>query len=165
MKKALTFDTLRKKPTVYSKVSTKPNPRKTWTPPALRPLTLGFVILVSLGLLVTLQLFLIRSNRDQGIIFAPSISELPLSRTFMYQYFPTILAVIYSIFWAWIDLETKRVEPWYRLSRDGGSAGHDSLLLSYPSDFAPFVPIRAFQRRLVNRIPCFIKGPSNWKAN
>ncbi|PVI00457.1 hypothetical protein DM02DRAFT_728559 [Periconia macrospinosa] len=147
IKKTFTIDTWRGKSTHHKNSSIESEPRKSWRPPALRPIILILMILVSVALLVTLQLFLIRSNRDQGVIFATSINELPLSRTFIYRYFPTIVAVVYSIFWAWIDLETKRVEPWYRLSREGGSSGKDSLLLTYPFDFAPFVPFRAFKRR------------------
>lgn len=65
----------------------------------------------------------------------------------MYQYFPTILAVVFSIFWAWIDLEVKRLEPYYRLSRDEGALGKDSLLLAYPFGFVPLVPVKAFRQR------------------
>jgi hypothetical protein len=90
-----------------------------------------------------------RSKRDGGIMFAPRISDLPLSKTFMYQYFPTIVAVVYSIWWAWIDLETKRLEPYYQLSKDEGALGKDSLLLHYPFDFIPLVPITALKNRYV----------------
>ncbi|CAI6297000.1 unnamed protein product [Periconia digitata] len=141
------FSHSRNTKTQHPKSAAASRSRKSWTPPALHPLTLSLVVLVSLTLIITLQLFLDRSNRNQGVIFAPSIGELPLSKTFMYRYFPTIVAVIYSIFWAWIDLEAKRVEPWYRLSTEGGSTGKDSMLLTYPFDFAPFVPFRAMKRR------------------
>ncbi|KAJ4346856.1 uncharacterized protein N0V89_010788 [Didymosphaeria variabile] len=91
---------------------------KQWKPPALHPFTLAIAIATPLALIVTLVLLLRRSQRDNGILFAPDINALPLSRTFMFQYFPTILAVVFSIFWAWIDLETKRLEPYYRLSEE-----------------------------------------------
>jgi len=118
-----------------------------WTTPALHPVTLILAILTPLALLTTLQLLLNRSQRDNGLIFAPDINALPLSRTFLYQYFPTIVAVIFSIFWSWIDLEVKRLEPYYRLSREEGALGKDSLLLCYPFSFLPFVPVRAFKER------------------
>jgi hypothetical protein len=116
-----------------------------WTPPALHPFTLSLAVFAPLALLVILQLLLNRSQRDNGLIFAPDINALPLSRTFLYQYFPTIIAVIFSMFWSWIDLEVKRLEPYYRLSRPEGALGKDSLLLCYPFSFMPFVPIRAFR--------------------
>lgn len=123
------------------------NGSRQWRPPALHPATLAFAIAVPLALIITLVLLLRRSQRDNGIIFAPDINDLPLSRTFMYQYFPTILAVVFSIFWAWIDLEVKRLEPYYRLSTDEGALGKDSLLLAYPFGFVPLVPVKAFRQR------------------
>jgi hypothetical protein len=62
-------------------------------------------------------------------------------------YFPTIVAVIFSIYWAWIDLETKRMEPYYQLSKEQGALGKDSLLLHYPFDFLPLVPLKAARDR------------------
>lgn len=94
-----------------------------------------------------LQYLLLRSERDGGIIFAPRIIDLPLSRTFLYQYFPTIVAVIFSIHLAWVDLDTKRIEPFYQMSQEGGASGKASLLLHYPYDFLPLVPLFALQRR------------------
>jgi hypothetical protein len=89
------------------------------------------------------------SDRDSGLIFARSINALPLRDTFPYLYFPTIVAVVFSIYWAWIDLETKRMEPYYQLSKENGALGKDSLLLQYPFSFLPFAPIRAFRDKYV----------------
>jgi hypothetical protein len=72
-----------------------------------------------------------------------------LKKTFLWQYFPIIVAVVFSIFWAWIDLETKRLEPYYQLSKKDGALGKDSLLLRYPFDFVPLVPISAAKARYV----------------
>lgn len=120
---------------------------KLWKPPALRAPVLIFTILLCWSLIGVLQYFLVRSQRDKGIIFAAKISNLPLGHTFLYLYFPTILAVIFSIYWAWIDLETKRLEPYYQLSKKDGALGKDSLLLHYPFDFIPWVPFKALKDR------------------
>jgi hypothetical protein len=101
------------------------------------------------ALIAVLQFLLHKSQTQSGVIFAPRISELPLSRTFLYQYFPTILAVVFSMYWAWIDLETKRLEPYYQLSKKNGALGKDSLLLQYPFDFNPLVPFKALKNRYV----------------
>lgn len=121
--------------------------RKLWKPHALQPSVLIFTILICWALILTLQLLLTKSQRESGLIFAPTINDLPLSRTFWHQYLPTILAILFSIFWSWIDLETKRLEPFFQLSKDEGAAGKDSLLLHYPFDFLPFVPLAAFRNR------------------
>ena len=120
---------------------------KYWTPPALRAPVLIFTIAICWALIVVLEYLLFVSRRDSGLIFAPIINDLPLRRTFLYLYFPTILAVVFSIYWAWIDLETKRMEPYYQLSKKDGALGKDSLLLQYPFSFIPFVPFRALRDR------------------
>ncbi|KAH9882358.1 hypothetical protein J1614_000594 [Plenodomus biglobosus] len=121
--------------------------RSFWKPAALRAPVLIFTAFTCWSLIAILQYFLIKSQQDGGILFAPKISNLPRSQQFLYLYFPTVLAVIFSMYWAWIDLETKRMEPYYQLSKDGGALGKDCLLLQYPFDFLPLVPIRAFRER------------------
>ncbi|KAH6639043.1 hypothetical protein C7974DRAFT_125364 [Boeremia exigua] len=121
--------------------------RKTWKPPALRSPILIITILLCWSLIAILQVFLVQSQRDGGVLFAARISALPFSQQFLYLYFPTVLAVIFSIYWAWIDLETKRMEPYYQLSKKDGALGKDSLLLAYPFDFIPLVPIKAAKNR------------------
>ncbi|KAJ4373703.1 hypothetical protein N0V86_007846 [Didymella sp. IMI 355093] len=123
------------------------NASKTWKPAALRPAVLIFTVLVCWTLIAVLQVFLVRSQRYGGVIFAARISELPISHSFLYLYFPTVIAVIFSMYWAWIDLDAKRMEPYYQLSKQDGALGKDSLLLQYPFDFLPLVPLRAFRDR------------------
>ncbi|KAF1847953.1 uncharacterized protein K460DRAFT_363968 [Cucurbitaria berberidis CBS 394.84] len=118
-----------------------------WTPPALRVPVLVITVLMCWALIAILQYLLIRSQRDSGIMFAPKINDLPLRKTFFYQHFPTIVSVVFSIYWAWIDLETKRMEPYYQLSKKNGALGKDSLLLHYPFDFLPLVPLKACKDR------------------
>jgi hypothetical protein len=130
---------------------TKP---KYWTPPALRTPVLVFTIAICWTLIAVLEFLLFKSQRDNGLIFAPKINDLPLRRTFFYLYFPTILAVVFSIYWAWIDLETKRMEPYYQLSKKNGALGKDSLLLHYPFSFLPLVPFKAFRDRYVPMLAC-----------
>ncbi|CAI9628309.1 unnamed protein product [Alternaria burnsii] len=116
---------------------------KTWKPLALRAPVLILTTAICWSLIAILQFFLHQSQQDGGVIFAPRISDLPLGHAFMYLYFPTIVAVVFSIYWAWIDLETKRMEPYYQLSKEFGALGKDSLLLQYPFDFLPLVPFKA----------------------
>ena len=136
--------------TLLSKLSfRKVGKLQTWQPNALRPLVLLFSIFLTVSIMVVLQYFLLRSQHEHGIQFAPKISALPLRKTFLWQYFPIILAVVFSIFWAWVDLETKRLEPYYQLSKPNGALGKDSLLLQYPFDFMPGVPLTALKNRYV----------------
>jgi hypothetical protein len=120
---------------------------KYWQPHALRAPVLVFTIAICWSLIAVLEFLLSKSQRNNGLIFAPVINDLPLRDTFLYLYFPTIVAVIFSIYWSWIDLETKRMEPYYQLSKENGALGKDSLLLQYPFSFIPLAPLRAFRDR------------------
>lgn len=113
----------------------------------LRAPYLVSLILVTAGLIFVIQWLLATSQRNQGIIFAADINELPLSRSFCYLYLPTIVSVVYSFLWTWVDLDVKRLEPWFQLSRAGGATGSNSLLLDYPLEVLVMIPGKACRRR------------------
>lgn len=122
-------------------------PRKPWRPITLRKTYLGALILTTIALIVIVQWLLYVSRRDQGIIFAEDINNLPLRRSFYYLYLPTIVSVIYSFLWTWVDLDVKRLEPWFQLSKERGATGKSSILLNYPLEFLINVPFIAFRNR------------------
>lgn len=118
-----------------------------WKPSALKVPPLAAIVLTSFALIVILQLLLVKSQKEGGIIIAETLNDIPFGQSFLYRYLPTIVALIYSIFWGWIDLSVKRLEPYHQLSKPGGAWGKDSLLLSYPFDFLPFIPLSALKRK------------------
>ncbi|CAD0047049.1 unnamed protein product [Aureobasidium pullulans] len=105
------------------------------------------MLLATISTIIILQSLLYKSQTQGGILFAPSIDELPLSVTFGYRYAPTIIAVIYGFLWSWIDHDTKRMEPYFQLCSPGGASAEEILLLQYPLDFIAFVPFRAARRK------------------
>ncbi|GAB7364226.1 hypothetical protein MBLNU230_g4775t2 [Neophaeotheca triangularis] len=118
-----------------------------WRPVSLRyPFLLG-VLASTIGLIVVLQYLLARSQRDQGILFAKNINDLPISRTFGYTYGPTIVSVVFGLLWNWIDVDVKRLEPFFQLSKPDGALGKDSILLEYPFDFALAIPFKSCKRK------------------
>ncbi|KAL2059944.1 hypothetical protein VTL71DRAFT_10099, partial [Oculimacula yallundae] len=124
--------------------------RISWMPATLRVPILGSFVLVSLAIIIILEVLSNISSRPSnggGLAFAPSTDDIPTGVTFGYLYLPTILAVSYSLLWSWVDLDTKRLEPWFQMSKPAGATADDSLLLQYPFDFLPFIPITAFRRR------------------
>lgn len=104
-------------------------------------------ILFTSGIIILLGLLLWKTRQNGGILFADNIDDLPTGYSFMYLYLPTLLAVMYSTLWSWIDLDVKRLEPFFQLSKSSGAAAADSLLLHYPVDFLAAVPIRAAKRK------------------
>lgn len=116
-------------------------------PPALRWWSLLRIVLFCRISIAVLQYFLHKSQTEGGVIFTPDVNKLPLQKSFIYLYFPTIVAVLFSIFIVWIDNDAKRYEPYRQMSKAGGALGKDSLLLYFPFDFIPFVPFVAAKRR------------------
>lgn len=88
-----------------------------------------------------------RSIRKGGLSLARTADEIPDIAEFKYEFLPTILAVILSISWTWVDLDVKRIQPWLEMSREGGVKVQDSLVLDYPYDFVALVPFKAAKRR------------------
>ena len=129
-------------------IADTPNHSK-WIPGAFRIWVLLTSAVICWVLIIVLQLLLVRSQRDGGIVFAANTNDVPISQSFLYLYLPTIIALLYSVFWSWIDLQVKRMEPYYQLSKPGGALGKNSLLLQYPFEFLPFVPISAMKNRYV----------------
>lgn len=130
--------------------------KTTWRPTSLTKLYLSFVIIISLLLIVLLQSLLLQAQQNNGLIFAIDIHALPLQQTFVYLYLPTVVFVAYGFLWAWLDLDVRRLEPWYQLSREGGASGAASLLLDYPVQFILTVPVNSFRNGSVNLIASIV---------
>lgn len=120
---------------------------RSWKPLTLRTPFLASTIASSLALVLVLQWLLYQSQSNGGIIFAPDVNKIPLNQSFGYLYAPTIIAVCYSFTWTWIDLDVKRLEPYYELSKPQGAMAEKSLLLNYPFDFIASVPLKAARNR------------------
>ncbi|OBT58286.1 hypothetical protein VE04_01473 [Pseudogymnoascus sp. 24MN13] len=126
--------------------------RPLWKPATLRFPVLGSIFTVTVLMIIGLEILAYLSigknnSNGGGLSFAATVDDISTIATVSYLYLPTVIAVIYSIIWSWIDLDSKRLEPWFQLSKPDGAAAEDSLLLQYPFDFLPFVPIRAARRR------------------
>lgn len=116
-----------------------------WKPVTLRAPLLLSIIGFTMALIAVLEYLSQRSQRDGGIAFAAGRFS-PIT-SFAYLYLPTLVAVFYSMFWAWVDLDAKRLEPYFQMSKDGGVNAENSLFLHYPFDFVAWGPLRAFRRR------------------
>ena len=82
-------------------------------------------------------------------------SGFTVVQIFCYRYLPQLVIVSYGIAWAAVDLDVKRIEPYFQLSEPGGASASDSILLHYPFDFLALVPITAAKRRFVIPISRF----------
>lgn len=110
----------------------------------------GFLIpllFITCGFVVALEVLGEISDRNGGILFANTLDSYTVWQTFLYRYLPTIIAVTYGMVWAILDLDIKRLEPYFQLSYPEGVSGKDSIMLNYPFEFLGYVPITSFRRR------------------
>ncbi|KAK2763095.1 hypothetical protein FQN54_009729 [Arachnomyces sp. PD_36] len=122
-------------------------PPSNWRPTSLNPIILISVAVFNALVITVLGILQWISNRDGGLYFAEKDDDIPAGVTFLHLYFPTIIAVAYSVVWSWIDLDVKRLEPWFQMSQSNGAEAQDSVLLHYPVDFIASVPINAARRK------------------
>lgn len=118
-----------------------------WKPFTFKAGFLVPLLLVTCGFVVTLETLNIKSDQNGGILFANSLDSYVVWQTFLYRYLPTIMAVTYGMVLAILDLDVKRLEPYFQLSKLEGASGKDSIMLNYPFEFLAFVPITSFRRR------------------
>lgn len=115
-------------------------------------MTLSATVLFSFAfasfiLAIIIEVLAYQSRVKGGLALSRSADEIPAFAKFCYLFLPTIVAVIYSLLWSWIDLDVKRIQPWLEMSRPAGATAEGSMFLDYPYDFIAFVPIRAAKRR------------------
>ncbi len=124
--------------------STPEVPSESWKPITLRAPLLSSLAVFTACLVVVLEYLSRISHRNGGIVFAAS--RFSAWTTFSFLYLPTLIATSYSITWSWVDLDAKRLEPYFQMSRAEGAKAKDSLGLDYPFEFVALVPYRALRR-------------------
>lgn len=87
------------------------------------------------------------SQAKGGLALSRTQDDIPQYAMISYLYVPNIVAVIYSLIWSWVDLDVKRMQPWFELSKPEGATADNSVFLDYPYDFIATVPIKAARRK------------------
>ncbi|KAL9638011.1 MAG: hypothetical protein Q9204_001648 [Flavoplaca sp. TL-2023a] len=123
----------------------RPIKAASWKPITLRPPFLLCIVAITLCFIALLEYLSQRSRIHGGIAFTEG--QFSPAVTFAYFYLPTILAVLYSILWSWVDLDAKRLEPYFQLSKPEGADQKNSLALEYPFGFVAYAPLKALRRR------------------
>ncbi|KAM0477581.1 hypothetical protein ACHAPX_005895 [Trichoderma viride] len=95
------------------------------------------------------------SQAKGGLALSRTQDEIPQYAMVSYLYVPNIVAVLYSLIWSWVDLDVKRMQPWFELSKPEGATAKNSMFLDYPYDFIATVPVKAARRR---HWPVFFAG-------
>ncbi|KAJ2994271.1 hypothetical protein NUW58_g1602 [Xylaria curta] len=118
-----------------------------WIPWTLRTPTLSALIIISLLLVACIEMLAQKGAKEGGLSLSESIDSIPQISFLASSYLPTFLALSYCLIWSWVDLDSKRIQPWLELSKEGGSTAQSSLFLDYSSEFLAFTPFRAARRR------------------
>ncbi|KAM0357329.1 hypothetical protein ACHAPZ_006919 [Fusarium culmorum] len=120
---------------------------KGWKPLSLSTPILLAVIALTILLAIAVETLAQRSASQGGLALSPSLKDMPEYAKFGYLYVPTIIAVLYSMIWSWIDLDVKRMQPWFEMSKRDGATAENSLFLDYQYDFVAFVPFKAAKQK------------------
>ncbi|RKL04184.1 hypothetical protein BFJ68_g11167 [Fusarium oxysporum] len=120
---------------------------KGWKPLSLSTPMLLAMIALTILLAVAVETLAQRSAAQGGLALSPSLDDMPGYAKFGYLYVPTIIAVLYSMLWSWIDLDVKRMQPWFELSKREGATAENSLFLDYQYEFVALVPFKAAKRK------------------
>jgi hypothetical protein len=112
----------------------------------MRTPTLAAFLIISLAIAGIIEFLAQKSQRQGGLALTPNDDEVSPAVLFS-RYGPTTVSVVYGMCWTWVDLDIRRMQPWLELSRPGGASAESSLLLDYPAEFLPFVPLKAYKRR------------------
>lgn len=133
-------------PTIYA-VDDVTSHEKNWRPWTIKAQGLIPTGLFTALLIVALALLQWQDARRGALFLADTTNGFSNVEIFLYRYLPTITIVIYGTIWSWIDLDIKRLEPWFQLSNGRGVRGSNSVLLQYPLRFLPLVPLRAARKK------------------
>ncbi|KAH6884885.1 hypothetical protein B0T10DRAFT_577284 [Thelonectria olida] len=128
-----------------------------WKPLSLSTPVLATWISLCLLLCAVIEILAQRSQAQGGLALSSSQDDIPQYVMLSYLYLPTIIAISYSLIWTWIDLDVKRMQPWFQLSKPNGALAKDSAFLDYPSEFIAVVPFKAARRK---HWPVFFSGTS-----
>ncbi|KAI6782432.1 Protein of unknown function (DUF3433) [Emericellopsis cladophorae] len=118
-----------------------------WKPLSMTAPILSAIIIITLLMIVGIELLAQKSAQQGGLALSPSLDEIPQWARISSEYVPQVLAVAYSLVWSWVDLDVKRMQPWFEMSKPEGALAKDSLLLDYPFTFVAFVPFVAAKRK------------------
>lgn len=98
-----------------------------WRPAVLCIPYLLLLATISLGLGATQESILRRSQQKNKLMEFESLNDISVPKYFLWRYFPTMVMVFYGVAYQMVDIEAKRVEPWYRLAQKNGATVTQSL--------------------------------------
>jgi hypothetical protein len=106
-------------------------------------------LLITVALIALIEYINKISIEEKALFFAERAEDFPMGVVFCYRYLPQMIVVALGVGWAAVDLDVKRLEPYFQLSKPEGATASNSIFLHYPFDFIAFVPVNAARRGCV----------------
>ncbi|PUU79492.1 hypothetical protein B9Z19DRAFT_1125086 [Tuber borchii] len=119
---------------------------KPWRPLTLRAPTIIASLIITIALIALIEYINKVSIEEKALFFAERAEDFPMGVVFCYRYLPQMIVVALGVGWAAVDLDVKRLEPYFQLSKPEGVTASNSIFLHYPFDFIAFVPINAARK-------------------
>ncbi|KAK5937167.1 hypothetical protein PMZ80_010467 [Knufia obscura] len=125
----------------------EPKSNSLWRPVSLTRQVLAVALLGALALLGGTTFLHYTDHEIGAVLFAGGSNDFTSIQDFLVRYLPTILVVLYGMLIAVIDLDVKRLEPWYQLSIEHLGRRISPLSCRYDTDFVLTVMARALHNR------------------
>lgn len=122
-----------------------PNPN--WKPISMRWPYLSMLIILSFTLAGCIELLYQHSMKQGHLIKFTKPEEIDGIQYFSIKFLPTLLAVMFGVFWQITDSEVKRLEAYFQLSRENGATGAETLNVDYITSYSFLAPFDALRRR------------------
>ncbi|WXC57627.1 hypothetical protein SNK03_003533 [Fusarium graminearum] len=119
-------------------------PQPNWKPPTMRWPYLTLLIIISVVLAIV-QEYLFRTFHDKPIISFTEPKDIDTFVYFAVKFLPTVVAVIFGVFWQFTDFEVRRLEAFYQLSKQQGALASKSINADYVTSFSFLRPFRAIK--------------------
>lgn len=121
-------------------------PHPNWKPVSMRwPYLLMLILLsVTLGGLTE---SLYQSSTKTALVSFNTPQDIKPGTYFVVKFLPTILAVLYGVLWQMTDLEVRRLEAYYQLSKKGGATAAETLNVDYITNISFLRPLYAYRLR------------------
>lgn len=121
-------------------------PHPDWRPFSMRWPYLTMLILLSFTL-AGLTEGLYRSSARTPLVSFNTPQQIEPGMYFVIKFLPTIVAVIYGVMWQMTDLEVRRLEAYYQLSKEGGATAAETLNVDYVTSLSFLRPLHAYRLR------------------
>lgn len=121
-------------------------PYPDWKPFSMRWPYLTMLILLSVTL-AGLTEALYQSSAKTPLVSFNTPQQIKPGTYFVIKFLPTIVAVVYGVLWQMTDLEVRRLEAYYQLSKEDGATAAETLNVDYITSLSFLRPLHAYRLR------------------